>query len=202
MQHEVGLHAILPILTYGSDLFTPDAGTLRKLEVFWHKVLRWTTNCSRNTPIGALYREASLPPIAALLKYRRRQAALRLVCSPSRYNPAAARLPDSVPSRDPGRAADDHRFLLHGSRKASHITSGDRPAVKAVKHLPLNALCYIVHDLISSVDVLPLTPSSQAVTATGSTPSTSFVALKATLEPLLLADWNALAHPPDRKSVV
>ena len=188
--------AILPILTYGNDLFTPDAGTLRKLDVFWHKVLRWMTNSFRNTPIGALYSEASLPPMAALLKHRRRQAALRLVCSPSKYNPVAARLPDSVPSWDPGRAADNHRFLLHGSRKASHITSGDRPAVKAAKHVPLDALCHIVHDLISSIDVLHLTPSSQAGTSTGSTPSTSFVAIKATLEPLLLADWNALAHPP------
>ena len=188
--------AILPILTYGSDLFTPDTGTLRKLDVFWHKVLRWTTNCFRNTPIGALYREASLPPMAALLKHGPRQAALHLVCSPSRYNPAAARLPNSVPSWDPGRSADDHRFLLHGCRKASHIVSWDRPAVNTAKHLPLDALCHIVHDLISSTAVLPLTPSSQAETSTGPTPSTSFAAIKATLKPLLLADWNALAHPP------
>ena len=188
--------AILPILTYGSDLFIPDASTLRKLDVFRHKVLRWTTNSFGNTPIGALYREASLPPLAALLKQRCRQAALRLVCLPLRYNPAAARLPHSVPSWDPGRSADNHRFLLHGSRKASHIISWDGPAVNAAKHLPLDALCHIVHDLISSLAVLPLTPSSQAETSSGPTPSTSFVAIKATLEPLHLADWNALARLP------
>jgi len=32
--------AILPILTYGCDLFVPDAATLRKLDAFWHVVLR------------------------------------------------------------------------------------------------------------------------------------------------------------------
>jgi len=37
--------AILPILTYGCDLFVPDAATLKKLNFLWHGVLRWTTNC-------------------------------------------------------------------------------------------------------------------------------------------------------------
>ena len=188
--------AILPILTYGSDLFTPDSSTMKKLDAFWHKVLRWTTNCFRTTPIGALYIEASLPPMATLLKHRRRQAALRLVCSPSKHNPAAARLPDSVPSFDPGRSADDHRFLLRGSRKAIHITSWDRPAVNSAKHLPLDALCHLVHDLIRDIPVLPLTPSSQSVASAGREPSTSFAAIRATLEPLLLADWIATARPP------
>jgi len=32
--------AILPILTYGCDLFIPDAGTLKKLDPFWHGVHR------------------------------------------------------------------------------------------------------------------------------------------------------------------
>ena len=52
-----------------------------------------------------------------------------------------------------------------------------------------------MHDLISSIAILPLTPSSQADTSSGPTLSTSFVAIKATLEPLLLADWNASGHP-------
>jgi len=30
--------AILPILTYGCDLFVPDAATLRKFDTFWHAV--------------------------------------------------------------------------------------------------------------------------------------------------------------------
>jgi len=90
--------AILPILTYGCDLFIPDAGTLKKLDSFWHGVLRWTTNCFNNTSRGALYREASLPPISSICKYRRRSAALSLVCAHSEFIPATARIPESVPT--------------------------------------------------------------------------------------------------------
>ena len=57
---------ILPILTYGCDLFVPDAATLRKFDSFWHVVLRWTTNCFYTTALGALYWEASLPPISSI----------------------------------------------------------------------------------------------------------------------------------------
>jgi len=46
--------AILHILTYGCDLFVPDAATLGKFNAFWHVVLRWTTNCFYTTALGAL----------------------------------------------------------------------------------------------------------------------------------------------------
>jgi len=46
--------AILPLLTYGCDLFVPDTATLKKLYSFWHVVLRWTTNCFYTTALGAL----------------------------------------------------------------------------------------------------------------------------------------------------
>ena len=32
--------AILPILTYGCNLFVPDAATIKKFNSFWHVVLR------------------------------------------------------------------------------------------------------------------------------------------------------------------
>ena len=57
--------AILPILTYRCDPFIPNAGTLRKLDSFWHLVLRWTSNCFYTTTRGALYWEASLPHISS-----------------------------------------------------------------------------------------------------------------------------------------
>ena len=56
--------AILPILTYGCDLFIPDAGRLKKLNSFCHRGLRWAPNCFYTPTCGALYREASLPPIS------------------------------------------------------------------------------------------------------------------------------------------
>jgi len=104
--------AILPILTCGCDLFVPDAATLKKLNSFWHGVLRLTTNCFYTTALGALYREAWLPPISSICKHRRRSAALRLVCGPSEFNHATAAIPEFVPTWDHGRSADDHRFRL------------------------------------------------------------------------------------------
>ena len=90
--------AIPLILTYGCDLFIPDVATLKKLDSLWHGVLRWTTNCFYTTTHGALYQEASLPPISSICKHCRRSAALRLVCAPSKFNPATARIPESVPT--------------------------------------------------------------------------------------------------------
>jgi len=90
--------AMLPKLTYCCDLFTPDVTVLKKLDSFWHGVLRCTTNCFYTTSRGALYREASIPPISSICKHHRRSAALRLVCAPSKFNPATARIPESVPT--------------------------------------------------------------------------------------------------------
>jgi len=116
--------AILPILTYGWDIFVPDAATLKKLNSFWHMVLRWTTNCFCTTALGALYREASLPPISCICKHRRRSAALHLVCAPSEFNPATTRIPESVPPVTTGvqwtiivsfsKASSKPCTLLHG----------------------------------------------------------------------------------------
>jgi len=63
---------ILPILTYGCDLFVPDTATLKKFDSFWHVVLLWTTNCFYTTALGARYREAWLPLISSICKHRRR----------------------------------------------------------------------------------------------------------------------------------
>jgi len=90
--------AILPILTPGCDLFTPDEATLKKLDSFWHGVLRWTTNCFYTMARGTQYQEASLPPISSICKHCHRSAALCLVCAPSKFNPATSRIPESVPT--------------------------------------------------------------------------------------------------------
>jgi len=89
---------ILPILTYGCDLFIPDTITLKKLNSFLHGVLQWRTNCFYTTVCSALYREASPPPIFSICKHRLWSAALPLVCAPSKFNPATARIPESVPT--------------------------------------------------------------------------------------------------------
>jgi len=187
--------AILPILTYGCDRFVPDAATLRKLNSFWHVVLRWTTNCFYTTPLGTLYREASLPPISSICKHRRRSAAIRLVCAPSEFNPATARIPESVPTWDQGRSADDHRFLLRGSSKAVHLTSWLGPAVNSAKHLPLDSLCHEVSDLIEEIPILPLASTDLVVLPLSRIPSVTYQALRAPLLQSLLADWLDLSPP-------
>jgi len=180
---------ILPILTYGCDLFVPDPATLRKLNSFWHLVLQWTTNCFYTTTLGALYREASLPPISSICKLPRRSAAFRLVSPPSEFNPATARIPQSVPTWDQGRSADDHRFLLRGSPKAVHLTSWLGPAVNSAKHLRLDSLCHEVSDLIEEIPILPLASTDLVALPLSRIPSVTYQALRAPLLQSLLADW-------------
>jgi len=73
---------LLPILTYGADLLTPNYAALRGMNSFWHRVQRWTTNNVLSTPTSVLSREACLPPIISYCRYKRRLAALRIACAP------------------------------------------------------------------------------------------------------------------------
>src|SRR5437868_12535450 len=105
---------LLMILTYGCDLFSPNATMQDKMTVFWNKVMRWITNCFSSTPVPILACEACLPPLFSLLPHRRRMVALRLACAPPEINPAASRLPPSFPSTSSHRAPDSNRFLMVG----------------------------------------------------------------------------------------
>jgi len=187
--------SILPILTYGCDLFVPGAATLKKLNSFWHGVIRWTTNCFYTTALGALYLEASLPPISSICKHCRRSAALRLVCAPSEFNPATARIPESVPTWDQSRSADDHRFFLRGSSTAVHLTSWLGPAVNSAKHLPLDSLCHEVSDLIEEISILPLALTDLVALLLSRVPSVTYQPLRTPLIQSLLADWLDISPP-------
>jgi len=59
--HRIVNGLLLPILTYGADLLTPNYATLRSMNSFWHRVQRWTTNSFFTTPTSILSREACLP---------------------------------------------------------------------------------------------------------------------------------------------
>ena len=61
--HSPATSWISPILLYGVDLFTPSAGATARLNTFWHKVQRWTTNCFSATPTWILTVESCLPPV-------------------------------------------------------------------------------------------------------------------------------------------
>jgi len=187
--------AIHPILTYGCDLFVLNATTLKKLNSFWHEVLRWTTNCFYTTPLGALYREASLRPISSICNHRRWSAALRLVCAPSEFNAATARIPETVPTWDQGRSADDHRFLLRGSSKAVDLTSWLGPAVNSAKHLRLDSLCHEVSDLIEEIPILPLASTDLVALPLSRVPSVTYQAFRTPLIQSLLGAWLDISPP-------
>ena len=156
---------------------------------------RWTTNCFYTTALGALYQEASLPHISSNCKHRRRSAAHRLVCAPSEFNPATARLPESVPTWDQGRSADDHCFLLRGSPKAVHLTSWSCPAVNSAKPLPLDSLYHEVSDLIEEIPILPLASTHLVALPLSRIPSVTYQALRAPLIQSLLDDLLDLSPP-------
>ena len=52
--HRLATSLIAPILLYGADLLTPCVGTTTRLDTFWRKVQRWTTNCFSATPTWIL----------------------------------------------------------------------------------------------------------------------------------------------------
>ena len=158
-------------------------------------VLRWTTNYIYTTALGALYREASLPPISSICKHRCRSAAICLVCTPSEFNPATAGITESVPTWDQGRSADDHRFLLRGSSTAVHLTSWLGPAVNSAKHLQLDSLCHEASDLIEEIPILPLASTDLVALPLSRIPSVTYQALRVTLLQSLLADWLDLGPP-------
>jgi len=114
MNRRLATGLILPILTYGADLFAPNASSLSKMTVLWNKVLRWVTNCFYLTPVSILPCEACLPPLDSFLPHKRKMAAFRMACSSPLIIPAAARMPDTFPGHGRKRATDSLRPLLAG----------------------------------------------------------------------------------------
>ena len=96
-------------MSYGADLFVPNRAMTQKLDVFWHRVQRWVTNCFSSTPVSILAVESSLPQVELLLAHKRRLAAVTLVCTPSPICTAAARLPSNFSSPYPFRTHDSLR---------------------------------------------------------------------------------------------
>ena len=171
------------------------------MAVFWHLVCRWITNCFSSTNLTCLHREACLPPLPVLVRHQRRLAGLRLICSPPEINPATARLPKSVPTFSPHRAA----VIVHGKitfQPYLFFNLGWRSAPDKFKnpryrHNPIRALANTgiprVHDVVALppislhlTDYLPLVP--------GVVPSYARHKLRA--KQLLLSDWSTTPAPP------
>ena len=193
---------ILPILSYGADLFVPNTSTLDKMTVFWNKVLRWVTNCFRSTPVTILSCEACLPPLDCYLPHKRRMAALRMVCSSPHINPATARISSSFPLHSAHRAEDSLAHLLRGVRQ-NYIPlkwNQDKPVPAVRSHLPIDDLCHSLCPLARVVCSFPLIhPHLLPITVNppgDPPPGRSYAAIKAILKDSLLREWQLQSPPP------
>jgi len=96
MNRRLATGLILPILTYGADLFAPHASSLGEMTVLWNNVLRWVTNCFYSKAVSICPCKAFLPPLDSHLPHKRKMAAFRMACSSPLINPAAARMPTTL----------------------------------------------------------------------------------------------------------
>jgi len=197
--HRLASSLLAPVLLYGSDLYTPSVKMQDKLDVFWHRVQRWVTNCFSSTPVPILAIESCLPPLVLLIEHRQRMAALRMVSSPPEINPVSARLHKSVPNRSSYRSPLCHCSLLVKLNPAHAPLMWKTPQVTIRKHLPINEIAHRAlpllkdrlvfpshnHQLVPTMSVPPLDP-----------PSESYTALKKESRTILLLEWRSLAPPP------
>jgi len=175
----------------------------RKLAVFWHKVQRSTTNCFVCTPTDVLAIEACLPPRELLLRYKRRLASLRILCSPPGITPAAARLPLSVLTPSLHRHSPDHRSLSAGNAGSRLPLPWlqPRPPSKNRAHLPLDALPHSMLFLLGPDGHNPLPVTSQpllCVSYPEPTPDRSYPQLKLKCKNLLMKESDEAAPDPAR----
>ena len=140
--HRLASSLLAPVLLYGSDLYTPSVRMQDKLDVFWHRVQRWVTNCFSSTPVPILAIEACLPPLILLIEHRQRMAALWVVSSPPEINPASARLHKSVPNRSSYGSPLCHRSLLVRLNPAHRPLMWKTPQVTIRKHRPIDEIAH------------------------------------------------------------
>jgi len=171
--------------------------------VFWHRVQSWTTNCFVSTHTDILAIEACLPPLDLLLTYKRRLAHLRVLCSPSEINPAAARLPASVQTPSFHHHSPHHRALStkNAGSQLPLLCLQPLPPSKNRAHLPLDALPHSMLFLLGADVHAPLPVTSQHVLTEldpEPRPGRSYPQLKLKCKNLLMEDWDRAAPDPAR----
>ena len=207
--HRLATSLIARILVYGADLFTPSVGTTTRLDTFWRKVQRWTTNCISATPTGILSVESCLPPVSLLVAHRQRLAALRVVCSPPSVNPATARVHPSIPSLSVYLAPDSSRAItkdLLSVYLPLHWKT-PRPVPSMRNHLPVDAVAHRTITFTHGLSRMPMS-NSHLVCPTPTLPPKSLMdstnsTLTKRVREKLLAEWASLfptpryyLHPP------
>lgn len=84
---------ILPIITYGTDLFAPCSSLLDKRAILRNKLRRLVTNCFYSMPVSMLPCVACLPSLDSLLLHRRTMATFSIACSSPLINPLQPKCP-------------------------------------------------------------------------------------------------------------
>ena len=207
--HRLATSLMAPILLYGADLFTPSVGTTTRLDTFWRKVQRLTTNCFSATPTRILSVESCLPPVSLLITHRQRLAALRVVCSPPSVNPATARLHPTFPSLSVYRAPDSSRALTRGLSSVYlplHWKT-PRPVPPMRNHLPVDAVAHRTIPFTLGLSRMPMINSHLVCPAPNLPPQSlmdnTYSVLKKRIREALLKEWSSLfptpgyyLHPP------
>jgi len=199
--HRLATSLIAPILLYGADLFTPSVGTTTRLDTFWRKAQRWTTNCFSATPTGILSVESCLPPVSLRITHRQRLAALRGVCSPPSVNPATARLHPSFSSLSVYRGPDSSRAITRGLSSVYlplHWKT-PRPVSPIRYHLPVDEVAHRTIPFTLGLSRMPMI-NSHLVCPTPTLPPQSlmdntFSALKKRVRENLLVEWASFSRP-------
>jgi len=194
--HRIANGLLLPIVTYGADLLTPNYAAIKGMNGFWHRVQRWTTNNLFSTPTSILSREACLPPIVSYCRYKRRLAALRVACAPPNANPASARLPRSFPSLSSFRAQDASRHHTVGLSSVylplSWHTKVPSPPIR--KHLTVDALAHLTLPLQEGLTCFPLILHGPPPPGTNIPPPDlmrkTYQALRTHARNMLIQDWG------------
>ena len=201
--HRLATSLIAPILLYGPNLFTPNVGSITRLNTFWHKVQRWATNCFSSTPTGILTIESCLPPVPLLISVRQNLAALRTVCSPPNVNPATARLHPSFPSLSPFRASVGSSAHTRGLSSVYLPLSWKtaRPSPPLRNHLPIDAVAHRTIASTSGLSRMPMINMHLVPGAALSLPPQSLIEdtyspLKQRVRAALVNNWSRLFPPP------
>jgi len=200
--HRLATSLVAPILLYGADLFTPSVGAMARLNTFWHKVQRWTTNCFSAMPMEILAVESCLPPVPLLISHRQRLATLRVGCSPPEINPATAWLHASFPSRSTHRAKDCSRALTRGLTSVYLPLHWKTPLpVPPMRNpLPIDAVAYKTIPFTQELSRMPMINSHLGSPALAASPKSlmdnTYSALKKRVREALIEEWPRLFPTP------
>ena len=184
-------------------------GTTTRLDTFWPKVQRWTTNCFSATPTRILLVESCLLPVSLRITHRQRLAALRVVCLAPSVNPATARLHPSFLSLWAHRAPDSSRAITRGLSSVYLPLHWKipRPGPPIRNHWPVDVVAHRTIRLTLGLSRMPMI-NSHLVCPTPALPPQSLMdntysALKKRMKETRLTEWATLfptpgyyLHPP------